>query len=135
MSSTHVRATVAGETYGLAIEYVTEVAELGQVTPVPGAPPAIMGVRNLRGSVIPVASLATLLGLSETEEPERLIVTEDAGRRLALAVGEVSDVTDIDAEPEPSESPLLRGAVLVDGVLIGLLDVRALMNAASPRGR
>ncbi|HEX2016305.1 MAG TPA: chemotaxis protein CheW [Solirubrobacteraceae bacterium] len=135
MSSTHVRAVVAGETYGLPIEHVTEVAELGEVTPLPGAPSVIMGVRNLRGSVVPVASLAVLLGLSGDHSPQRLIVTEDDGRRLALAVEDVTDVTDIDAEPEPSESPLLHGAVLVDGVLIGLLDIRALMSAASPRGR
>ena len=62
MSGLHVRVRVADEHYALPVADVLEVAELGEVTPVPGAGAAVLGVRNLRGQVLPVVDLATVFG-------------------------------------------------------------------------
>ena len=49
--------------YAMPIEHVLEVADLGQLTAVPGAGPEMLGVRNLHGQILPVVDLAPLLGI------------------------------------------------------------------------
>ena len=110
----HVRVRVAGEHYALPVEQVLEVADLGEIAPVPGSPPEIAGVRNLRGQVIPVIGLATLLGLSG-DEPSRVVVAESGELRAGLVVDEVLDVGEMPPVSEQVESGFLLGACLVDG--------------------
>jgi purine-binding chemotaxis protein CheW len=128
VSGVHVRVRVAEEHYALPVDRVLEVAELGDLTPVPGAPAQIIGVRNLRGQVIPVIALATLLGLPGAE-PERIVVAEAGERRAGLAVDAIVDVSELPGASEQVDSPYLTGAALVDGVLVGMLDADAVLSS------
>lgn len=128
MSAVHLRVRVADEEYALPVENVVEVAEVGGLTPVPGAPAEILGVRNLRGNIVPVIDLGTLLGLAGGET-ERIVIAEHADRRAGLAVGDVLDVVELPAPSEETRSELLLGAALVDGALIGVIDVGAVLAA------
>jgi purine-binding chemotaxis protein CheW len=132
MNRVHVRVLAGGEHYALPVTAVLEIAEFGQVTPVPGAPSGVLGVRNLRGQVIPVIDLATMLGLAPDGESERIVVADDGSRRAALAVTATMDVGELGAATEEVESPYLSGAVLVDGALVGIVDVEALLAAVAP---
>ncbi len=67
---------MAEEAYAVSVLNVLEVASLGEVTPVPGAPIEILGVRNLRGKILPVIDLAALLGTRRSRPAGRLLVTE-----------------------------------------------------------
>ncbi|HEY0392173.1 MAG TPA: chemotaxis protein CheW [Solirubrobacterales bacterium] len=126
MSGVHVRVRVAAEHYALPVEQVLEVADLGEITPVPGSPTQIAGVRNLRGQVIPLIALASVLGLAG-EEPSRIVVAESAELRAGLLVDEVLDVVELPPASEQVESDYLLGAYLVDGELIGALDLDAVL--------
>jgi purine-binding chemotaxis protein CheW len=130
VSGVHVRVRVAREHYALPVTRVLEVAELGDLTPVPGSPPSVIGVRNLRGQVIPVMALATLLGLSE-EEPERIVVVEAGERCAGLAVDAVVDVGELPEASEQVDSPYLMAAALVDGLLVGMLDADAILASVT----
>jgi purine-binding chemotaxis protein CheW len=132
MSRVHVRVLAGGEHYALPVSAVLEIAELGHVTPVPGAPSGVLGVRNLRGQVIPVIDLATMLGLSADDASERIVVTEDGTHRAALAVTDTVDVGELGAATEQVESHYLSGALLVEDALVGLVDVPALLAAVAP---
>jgi purine-binding chemotaxis protein CheW len=55
--------TLDGEEYGLGLVRVREIIEHQPITLVPSAPPAIRGVINLRGAVVPVVDLAARFGL------------------------------------------------------------------------
>lgn len=135
MPETCVRVRVGAEEYALPVRHVPEVAELGDVTPVPGTPAQVLGIRNLRGEVLPVFDLATGLGAEGGGSPDRLILAEDPGppvRRCALAVDEVLEVSELPDAQEAVGSPLLEGAVLLDGRLVGLIDVPALLDALAP---
>ena len=57
MMGVHLRLRVGGERYALPIENVLEVTPLGELSGVPGAGGAVLGVRNLRGQVLPVFDL------------------------------------------------------------------------------
>jgi purine-binding chemotaxis protein CheW len=125
-AAVYVQVEVGDERYAIPVEHVTEVAELGEVTTVAGTSPAVLGVRNLRGTIIPVLCLATLLGLSRAKDRSRMVVAQHDGMTAALAVDGVSDVRDLAGMTEETMSELLAGAALDDGALIGVVDVRRL---------
>jgi len=127
MSGVHVRVRAGGEDYALSVDSVLEVSELGDVTPVPSASREVLGVRNLRGQVIPVIDLATVFGLDGEAKRERIVVAEDGERRAALAVERVVDVGTLPAPSEEAESEYLFGAALVDGALVGVVNVGAVL--------
>lgn len=129
MSELHVRVCVSGEEYALAVSDVLEVAELGTVTPVPGAPASVLGVWNLRGNVLPVVDLAAAMGLERDGATERVVVVEQDGRRAAFAVGSVVGVDDMPPATEEVKSRHLCGGMLVDGTLVGVVNVKALLDS------
>ena len=120
---------VGGEAYAVPVENVREVAELGELTPVPGAGRAVLGVRNLRGEVLPVFDLATVFGAESEGGRERLVVAEGAGRRAGLAIDAVTDVGPLPEAVQEAESDLLTGTALADGELVGIIDVEAVFAA------
>lgn len=83
----------------LPLEAVERVIRAVEITPLPKAPPGILGVINLQGHMIPVLNLHKLLGLEphsapprELELSDQLIIAHLSGRRAALAVDEVKGV-------------------------------------------
>ncbi|WP_162783788.1 chemotaxis protein CheW [Devosia naphthalenivorans] len=80
MSSAQRQLTVvvSGQSYLLSGENVIEVLRRPRVTRVPHGPPALLGVSNLRGAVLPIVSLAGLMG-SEPGSEERVVVLNHAG--------------------------------------------------------
>jgi purine-binding chemotaxis protein CheW len=127
----HVRVRAGGEEYALPVDCVLEVTEVGEVRPVPGAPAELLGVCNLRGQVLPVIDLARLLALDRTDEIRRIVVAEDGAIRTGLAVDGVVDVGPLPEPSEEAESEYLRGATLVDGTLVGVLDLPAVVGRLS----
>jgi chemotaxis signal transduction protein len=119
----HVRLRIGAETYAIPVEHVLEVAELGEVTPVPGSPPEVLGVRNLRGQILPIVDLAQVFGIPTSRSAQRLLVAQGRGHRAGFAVDEVSDIGSLSGEVEESESDLLSGACLTDDALVGIVDV------------
>ncbi len=126
MSSLHVRVRAGGEHYALPVGGVREIAKLSQITPVPGAPPGVLGVWNLRGDVMAVLDLATLLGLKGIVEPIRIVVVEEGERHGGLAVEAVLDVGPIPDVLEPADSKHLSGTVLIERTPTGIIDLRVL---------
>jgi purine-binding chemotaxis protein CheW len=121
--SVHVRLRVASETYAMPVEFVLEVAELGELAPVPRSRPEMLGVWNLRGQILPVVDLALLLGIPRSAPPRRLLVAEAGGRQAGFAIDAVSAVGELADPAEEAESDLLVGATLAGGELIGVIDV------------
>jgi purine-binding chemotaxis protein CheW len=123
----HVRVRVADEHYALPVADVLEVAELGDVTPVPGAGAAVLGVRNLRGQVLPVVDLATVFELPASA-PERIVIAERGGLRAGLAVDAVDGVEQLPEASEEVDSRHLVGAALAGGALVGVIDVESVLD-------
>ncbi len=126
--TTCVRLRVAAEMYAMPVRYVLEVTPLGEVVAVPGARPEILGIRNLRGQILPVVDLATLLGIQRTAPAGRLLVAADDVRRAAFTIDEMADVTELGEPTQETESTLLLGAVLTETDLIGVINVPKVFN-------
>lgn len=129
MIGVYVRVRADGEDYALPVDGVLEVTELGDLAPVPGSAPEVLGVHNLRGQVIPVVDLGGMLGLDGGAERERVVVVEGRDARLGLAVDSVVEVGGLPPPSEGAESDYLMGAALVDGQLVGIVDLEALLGA------
>ncbi len=127
--SVHVRFRVGDETYAVPVEQVLEVAEMGALARVPGSPPAVLGIRNLRGQVLPVVDLATVFGLERDPPPTRLVITESQGRRAGLAIDQVLDVGELPGAVHDSDSEFLAGAALAEGDLVGVVDLESVYAA------
>lgn len=128
MNRVHVRVRIGPEDYALPVESVTEVAELGEVTPVPGAHAAVLGARNLRGQVLPVIDMAAVFGLP-SGSPNCLVVADHDGRQAAFAVDAVAGVEPLPDISEEAESKHLVGATLIDASLVGVVDVQSVLDA------
>jgi chemotaxis signal transduction protein len=131
--SDYVTLAVGDERYALPVESVLEVAEAAPVAAVPRGGRALIGVRNLRGEVLPVFDLANVLGRAAAGPGRRHVVVEHASRRAGLAVDSVEDVGPLVGSFEESESALLEGAVLGAGRLVGVLDVARLVDVLEVR--
>jgi chemotaxis signal transduction protein len=128
MSDVHVQVRVGTELYALPVVRVLEVGEMRALTVAPGASQATLGICNLRGDLLPVFDLATVLGLPRSEDPQRMLVAERGGTRAGFAVDEVTDVDELPEADQEADSDLLSGAVLIDGSLVGVIDVDRLFD-------
>jgi purine-binding chemotaxis protein CheW len=133
MTDLHVRVRVADEDYALPVTDVLEVADIGDITPVPGSHNAVLGLKNLRGTVITVVDLAAVMQLSAIEPRQRVVVAEEGGRHVALAVDSVAGVEPVPKPSETVESPHLVGAALIDGSLVGVIDVKSVLDQLQQR--
>jgi chemotaxis signal transduction protein len=138
----HVLAIqVAGRPYAIRLEEVAGLHTGWTVLPVPGPDADLLGVAGLRGVLVPVFDLASLLGLAGSERP----------RWTALATGPTPvafafDALDGHLQVPPDQAPADRraggyvgGVVRVAGrawTVLSLADliaaVRARRTAGSP---
>src|SRR5471032_3000504 len=129
-----------GQLYALSADKVSEVIRLPDVARVPQAPKGLLGLANLRGDILPVASLRGLLGIEESAAAatsDRAIVLEGTAP-VALAVDSVEALVTIDSEKvethqakfatKPGER--LDGAFAADGkgAVAKILDIAALIG-------
>jgi len=83
---------VAGERFALPITVVREVVATPPLARVPGAPAAVRGVANLRGSLITVVSGPALFGVTAAGGTDWLLVLAPFDGAVGLEVDEVEDV-------------------------------------------
>lgn len=106
---------LAEENYGLDIGDVTEIIGVQKITQVPGMPPYVKGVINLRGKVIPVMDMRLRFCLPAQDYDERtcIIVTEVADQTMGMVVDRVNEVVDIpenQVEVPPAQSSIPAGS-------------------------
>jgi len=102
---------LAGETYGVDINYVHEIIRLQPITEVPRTPDFIEGVINLRGRIIPVIDLHKRFGLppAETTNNTRIMVVEVGGMTVGMIVDAVSEVLRLPEENIEPPPPIIKG--------------------------
>lgn len=138
---------LAGEEFAFGILRVREILEYDTLTRVPNAPPAVRGVINLRGAVVPVVDLATLFGLPATAVTRRscVIIVEVRVDGQDLVTGILADAVNqvIELAPDSIEPPPAFGSRVRVEYLIGMgkvdsrkfvliLDIDRLLGDVSP---
>ena len=126
--------------YALGAEEVSEIIRVPIVAKVPLGPKSLLGVANLRGSVLPVASLRGLLGQDVAAGSDSRAIVLDGVAPVALAVDSVSALVSVGADrvetgraalaAQPGEQ--LRGAFRTEGgqEVVKILDIQRLLAEA-----
>jgi purine-binding chemotaxis protein CheW len=93
-SKTLVGFTVGDVRYAIAIGDVREICNPLSIVALPHAPPAVQGVADYRGEVVPVIDLRVRFGLPSVEPSRRIkwVVVKVDGHSLALVVDEMIGV-------------------------------------------
>ncbi len=133
---------LGNETYGVDILRVQEIRGWTAVTKIPHAPAHVLGVLNLRGSIVPIVDLRMRFALERAEYTAITViivmsVVTPAGRRdFGVVVDGVSDVVDVNAAevkpaPELGErgaTEYLLGLVTIAERMVVLLDIDRLIG-------
>ena len=110
------------ELIGVNIKDVIKITKDMDITPVPKTKDYILGVMNLRGSIIPVVSLKKKFNLISEDNPEHsmiIIVDTDLGH-IGITVDKVEGAINIDPEdikPSPMSS-IGIDPEFIDGVIM-----------------
>jgi chemotaxis signal transduction protein len=121
-------------------EAIATIADWREPTPLPHAPPAVLGVVSIQGRMLTVLDLGALLSESESRgtTPRGKIIALRGDEQLALAVeqtGESFELASRDIQPSlGTAAPTVLGIVHYHGQPVRVLDVKELFSAAI-RGR
>ena len=131
------------ELFGINVFKVREIVAMPSITPIVGATPHSLGVVNLRGQVIPVLDLPSIVGCTPKTGLNIMLVTEYARTTQAFAVESVEDIVRLDwkqvlsAETSGAAHNLVTSIARLDGNTDGtrlaqVLDVEAILQMVSP---
>lgn len=110
--------------YAVEADRVAEIAPRVLVTPLPDAPPPVLGVVTVRGELVPVVNLRHRLGhaLREPRLEDHFVIARGARRTVGLVVDRALGLREIRASelrPPILPSQQIAGiAVLPDGLVL-----------------
>jgi len=129
---------LCNETYGINVMQVKEVLRYTEIAPVPGAPPFVLGIINLRGNVVTVIDTNSRFGLpsSEITDDTRIVIIESEEQVIGILVESVAEVvylrqSEIESAPNAGNeesAKFIQGVSNRDGVLLILVDLNKLLN-------
>lgn len=121
------------ETYGINVMQVQEVLRYTEIAPVPGAPPYVVGIINLRGNVVTVIDTRKRFGLQHEEltDNTRIVVIEAENQVVGILVDSVSEVvylrqSEIETTPNvgnEESAKFIQGVCNKNGELLILVEL------------
>ncbi|BDA75044.1 CheW protein [Calothrix sp. PCC 7716] len=120
--------------FGIDVLQVQEVIRFTQITPVPLAPPDILGLINLRGKIVTIIDIKFRLQMNQNiknYENNYNIILNNKLELVSLIVDEIGDVVEVaenEFEPPPATlkgeiSSLLQGAYKLQDKFLLILNV------------
>jgi len=140
-----LRLRCNGQIYALELLKVQEVVRPAPLLTLRGTSPAMLGVMNLRGQVVPLLDLGVYLDSGpispdmQTHPETRVVVIEEHGEVMGLLVSVVEDVTNLYADeiesprrsrPGGSEDGVFCGIARQETQTLILLNASVLLQAA-----
>jgi len=126
---------LAGQRYALPLERVREIQQIVAFSDTPAGGSAVVGMVNLRGTVIPAVDVRLLVGVEPAEYTLEtpMIIALAHDEAVALVVDEVQDVIEIPDEcwqDTPTLHPLasmMQGVCRMPDGLVSILDIDLLL--------
>ncbi len=136
----YVSFVVENEEFGIPILNVQEILRPTEVVRLPGMPPYLLGVMNIRGMVVPVVDLKSrIFGKPCDGGEERRFVVINIGRftygALVDRITGVVEVEEKDLErPSAEKADYLTGVIILgDGRILEVLDPTLLIPVSDRR--
>ena len=137
---------VRGRLYGCHIEAVREIIPFRTCTRLPGAPPYVCGLINLRGTIVTILDLGVrLVGQSVDRAEGSIVLVEHGTKVVGLGVDELRDVQSVaydpmdpagegaasaGVEPRGGIADFMLGLGTLGGEVVVVLDVLAIVKQA-----
>jgi purine-binding chemotaxis protein CheW len=128
---------VGNQHYGVPVDDVQEVLSENHITSMPLSPPAILGLMNIRGQIVPAVAMRRVLSDQQDVDMESAmnVVVRHDGVEISLVVDRIDDVIHvaknaIERPPDTLNRSLkrfIRGVVQMAGELLLILDVHAVL--------
>jgi purine-binding chemotaxis protein CheW len=123
--------------YALDLASVERIVRVVDVTPLPKAPPIVLGIINVKGDVVPVYDLRRRFRLPEREIKltDQLMIAKTSRQTVALLVDGVDGVLEVADEEIASAGEILPEIEYVHGVVKlqdGLVLIHDLDQFLSP---
>ena len=129
--------SIAGEEFGIELGKVFEIIKPQKAIPCPGTPDHILGIFNLRETVVPLMDLRKRLGVDVTPAKEKIIVVYIHGEKIGLMVDSIAEIISIEQSKIASPPALFKGLKpeyiqgigKIPGRLIIILNLDNLMSS------
>ena len=128
---------VGEQEFCVEITKTREIRGWSQATKLPHSPDYIIGVINLRGTILPIMDLSARLGMGSSSPSERhvIIVVQVRDKTIGLLVDSVSDILDVGPDhlrpvPEVSEdmsTEMFNRVIVIDKRIICEICLEAIM--------
>lgn len=129
---------LGNETYGINVMQVQEVLRYTDIAGVPGAPPWVLGIINLRGNVVTVIDTCQRFGLTPiaVSDNTRIVIIEADSQVIGILVDSVAEVvylrqSEIESAPNvgnDESAKFIQGVANRSGELLILVDLNKLLG-------
>ncbi len=133
-----VTFSLGDEKYGINVMQVQEVLRITEIAPVPGAPPYVLGIINLRGNVVTVIDTRNRFGLmsKDTDDSSRIVIIETENHIIGILVDSVAEVVELsvsEIETAPNvgneeSSKYIQGVTSRNNELLILVDLNKFLS-------
>jgi purine-binding chemotaxis protein CheW len=138
-----VTFNVARETYAVPLAEVQEIIRLPDMVDVPLAPASLAGLANLRGSVLPIASLRRLFALEDRthDDATRVVVVSQGSafgfvvdRMASVVSAEPSEIEGTDGITANTDTDMLAGVIKRPSGMVMIIDLARLLQRSGGTG-
>lgn len=137
--SSTIRAVIismGGELFTIDLRNVREVFVVESITPVPGMPSGLVGVTNLRGTVIPLLDLRPMFNLNAEASLKHVVVVQEENWQVGVLVDTVPEIRILSKDqfsPAPTGTgegavPFISTVVKLEDRLRGVLETSVLLS-------
>jgi chemotaxis signal transduction protein len=119
---------VGAELYAAPMQWVREVVAAPLVTPLATAPPAVLGLFNLRGEIVPLFDTCALLGVGTVGPVTFAAILQTPHGLAGLAATDFPQRALLDTPTGPSELSGTTGVYRIDRRAAVLLDLAILLT-------
>ena len=128
--------SLGGELFTIDLKSVREVFVVESITPVPGMPSGLVGVTNLRGTVIPLLDLRPMFALDSDATLQYAVVVKHENWQVGILVDRVPEIRILSKDqflPVPAGRgegvfPLVSTVVKLEDRLRGLLEASVVLS-------
>ena len=128
--------SLGGELFTIDLSSVREVFVVESITPVPGMPSGLVGVTNLRGTVVPLLDLRPMLGLSAEAAMIYAVVVKHRNWQVGVLVDTVPEIRTLSKDqflPAPTGTgegafPFVLTVVKLEDRLRGVLETSMVLS-------
>jgi len=129
--------TSCNQDYAIDIEFVREIRNWTQATPIPSSPFYIEGIINIRGTVIPLVDFCKKINKNNKEYDKKAIIIVDCNnKKFSFSVNNVSDIIELSSYdvkniPDIGHCDIynfIDGVISIDSRVIFILNIQDLIK-------